>query len=280
MSERIIRGYAERMAGYRRVLEARSTTTSAGRLRELAADEIRPVRVWTARNHNTPADALDPLTRDSDRIVRWIALLHPRTPAHALERIARDHQDPFDIHSSTVRDRIAHHPHTPDGLRQALAQAGACPNCSPTCPEARTYTHRHPWQSRYEPADRFRRTDAERADQLLSWQRDDQAFFAAGACHILAWAFLQTNPDSGYEIHGLRRPGEAHCHHVYVTDGLWAFDHCGWTLASELRKAYQSENLIIRSDLETFCAEHNSRLPHQFAHLPWQRAHNYIARYT
>lgn len=41
-------------------------------------------------------------------------------------------------------------------------------------------------ESKYRPAGLFRRTDAERADQLLSWQRDDQAFFAAGACHILA----------------------------------------------------------------------------------------------
>ncbi|MFE2612861.1 hypothetical protein ACFXA2_04510 [Micromonospora chalcea] len=33
----------------------------------------------------------------------------------------------------------------------------------------------------------FRRTPQERADQRLAWERADQPFFAAGACHILAW---------------------------------------------------------------------------------------------
>ena len=36
----------------------------------------------------------------------------------------------------------------------------------------------------YTPAGVFRRTPAERADQELAWRRPDQAFFAAGACHI------------------------------------------------------------------------------------------------
>ncbi|MBV1852611.1 hypothetical protein KUA19_20980 [Catellatospora sp. NEAU-YM18] len=125
----------------------------------------------------------------------------------------------------------------------------------------------------------FRRTDAERTDQQLAWQRSDQAFFAAGACHILAWAFLEAYPDGGFQIHALRKQGEPHPHHVYVTDGLWAFDHCGWTLWSELRQWYQSEDLVIRTDLTTFCAENYHRLPEQFSHLPWQRAHDYLDRY-
>ncbi len=74
--------------------------------------------------------------------------------------------------------------------------------------------------SRYQPAGLFRRTAAERADQLLSWQRD------------------------------------------------------------ELRAAYPGATVLdAGSDLETFCAENNHRLPEQFAHLPWQRAQSYIARH-
>ena len=36
----------------------------------------------------------------------------------------------------------------------------------------------------YRSSAQFRRTPAERANQLLSWNRDDVRFFAAGACHI------------------------------------------------------------------------------------------------
>jgi hypothetical protein len=194
--------------------------------------------------------------------------------------MAHDEQERLGDLAFLVRGHIAHHPNTPEELRQRLVRVGACKGSSTACRGWRAYTHRHSWKSRYKPAGLFRRTDEERADQLLSWQRDDQPFFAAGACHILAWAFMRTRPDTGYEIHALRRPGEAHAHHVYVSDGLWAFDHCGWTLASELRQAYEAELIIIRSDLETFCAQHSHRLPEQFAYLPWQRAHDFIARFA
>jgi hypothetical protein len=267
------------MAGYRRVLEARSTTTSAARLRSLARDEIRPVRLWTARNHNAPPDALDLLTQDSDRQVQWNALRHTRTPAQALERMAREEAVKSGDRWFIDRQLIAHHPNAPEPLRQSLFQAGVCRDCSKTCHSWRFYTHRHKWHSFYQPAGLFRRTESERADQLQSWGRDDQAFFAAGACHILAWAFMKSHPGKGFSIYALRERGETHPFHVYVSDGLWAFDHCGWTLSTELREAYEAEVLKIQSDLETFCAEHDHRLPEQFAHLPWQRASDYIARY-
>ncbi|WP_404962459.1 hypothetical protein [Streptomyces sp. 147326] len=59
-------------------------------------------------------------------------------------------------------------------------------------------------------------------------------FFAAGACHNLAYAFMDAHPEAGFRPIGLwpreaRDPG-----HVYVTDGRWAFDHAGWTPQSEL----------------------------------------------
>jgi hypothetical protein len=82
----------------------------------------------------------------------------------------------------------------------------------------------------YDPPINYKRTDAERSDQTLAWQRSDKAFFAAGACHILAWTFLEIYPAAGFHPMGLRRVGQAHADHVYVTDGTWAFDHDGWTL--------------------------------------------------
>ncbi len=37
----------------------------------------------------------------------------------------------------------------------------------------------------YKPSFLFDRTPEERTDPFLFWQREDQLFFAAGACHIL-----------------------------------------------------------------------------------------------
>jgi hypothetical protein len=86
----------------------------------------------------------------------------------------------------------------------------------------------------YRSSAQFKRTPAERADQMLSWNRDDVRFFAAGACHILAFAFLDVYPDAGFRTVGIRARGQAHPMHVYVTDGQWAFDFDGWTPVDEL----------------------------------------------
>ncbi len=91
---------------------------------------------------------------------------------------------------------------------------------------------------------------------------------------------MKSPHSKGFQIYALRERGGQYPFHVFVSDGLWAFDHCGWTLDTELREAYEAEVLMVQTDLETFCAENNHRLPEQFAHLPWQRAHDYIARYV
>ncbi len=266
------------MAGYRRALEARSIRTPAARLRELAVDEIRPVRVWTARNHNTPPDALDSLADDGDEIVRWNALLNGRMPATALARVARDrHRRRY-----VVRRLIAHHGNTPGELRRELREDGVCEDCSPECPGWSVYGGQIAVRrSRYEAAGLFRRTEAERADQLLSWQRDDHAFFAAGACHILAWAFTASPWGAGFEIRVIFEPGAAYPVHVYASDGRWAFDHCGWTPESWLLAAYEHERVMtVDVSLEEFCARYWHRLPEQYAHSPWERARAYVARYN
>jgi hypothetical protein len=138
----------------------------------------------------------------------------------------------------------------------------------------------------YRPSLYFRRTPAEKADPLLSWARNDKAFFAAGACHILAYRFIQLHPHEAFEIIYLK-PIIGSGHHLYVSDGTWAFDYAGWTLESELlaetKKAYTQhyegwdfERLMMKDDLETFCRENNHRLPEQFPYLPWERATRYI----
>lgn len=142
----------------------------------------------------------------------------------------------------------------------------------------------------YKPSLLFERTPEEYRDPFLSWQRDDQPFFAAGACHILAELFIQLHPDQNFTMIHIK-PGEGFSgNHVYASDGTWAFDHNGWTLESDLLEAttaaytkkypgwhYERVNIEPTGEsLEKFCKANNHRLPWQYAHLPWERAYNYI----
>src|SRR3954451_12383895 len=83
----------------------------------------------------------------------------------------------------------------------------------------------------------FRRTPRERADQRVSWERPDQAFFASGACHVLAWACRDAYPDRSIGIAAARFAGEQQVFHVYAVWDGWAFDHWGWNLEPELLAA-------------------------------------------
>lgn len=134
----------------------------------------------------------------------------------------------------------------------------------------------------YQPPSAFARTPLERTDQLASWQRPDQAFFAAGACHILAFAFLEAFPGLGFTPVALWADDALYPHHVYVTDGEWAFDFAGWTRQAELLAvvgpAYRPRPIDV--DLATFCARHNHRMRDRFAFDPWQRAQRYVAEHA
>lgn len=139
------------------------------------------------------------------------------------------------------------------------------------------------------PAIAFVRTDAERADEALSWARDDQRFFAAGACHILAFRFVERHP--GFWPTLIRpRPADLPGNHVYATDGTRAFDFNGWSTAADLVRVnvaacsaqypgWDHELIGLGGrTLEECCATYHHRRPDQFAHLPWARADAYLDR--
>jgi hypothetical protein len=138
----------------------------------------------------------------------------------------------------------------------------------------------------YRSSAQFRRTPAERADQMLSWNRDDVRFFAAGACHILAFAFLVAYPEAGFRTVGVWAGGQAHPMHVYAADGQCAFDFDGWTPVDELLTVTRAaepdagyEQRVIDTDLPAFCREHNHRDRPYYAFDPWERALRYIAQF-
>jgi hypothetical protein len=132
----------------------------------------------------------------------------------------------------------------------------------------------------------FRRTPIERSDQRVSWQRTDQAFFAAGACHILAWVCRDSYPDQSIELAAMFLAGERHPFHVYASCNGWAFDSSGWNLESQLLAVnadFESrpvERVEIAAGLAEFCETHIHRMPHQYWRDPILRAREYVSRYA
>lgn len=74
-----------------------------------------------------------------------------------------------------------------------------------------------------------RRTPGSKRDPVKQWGSPDRVFFAAGACHILAYAFLEGYPDSGFQPAWIR-PRAGHTgNHIVVVRGELVFDYHGYS---------------------------------------------------
>jgi hypothetical protein len=138
---------------------------------------------------------------------------------------------------------------------------------------------------------RFTRTDAERRDPFRSWRRSDRAFFASGACHILASLFVQLHQHEGFVAEYLQPRDGALGSHMYATDGIWAFDFDGWTpkcemltvIARDYRRsnpAWDFDLIPVEGPVENHCAQLDLRSPQNFPHLPWARAYAYVGTFS
>ncbi|GAA2019930.1 hypothetical protein GCM10009818_36920 [Nakamurella flavida] len=136
------------------------------------------------------------------------------------------------------------------------------------------------------PAGTYRRTALERADQRVSWERSDEAFFAAGACHILAYRCVATHTGVVDEVMALRKVDDGTVTHVLAARGGWLFDFSGWHRADAVVEANQRfekaglELVRIDQGLQEFCAENAHRAPHQYHRDPTDRADQYLRRFT
>jgi hypothetical protein len=135
-------------------------------------------------------------------------------------------------------------------------------------------------------AGRFRRTPIERADQRIAWERGDQAFFAAGACHILAFTCRDSYPDRVIGLTAMILDGDEHPFHVYATWEGWAFDASGWNPGHEVlavNAAFEGRRITragITTGLAAFCTAHRHRMPDQYWRDPVPRARAYLGRFT
>jgi hypothetical protein len=123
------------------------------------------------------------------------------------------------------------------------------------------------------------------------WALPDRIFFGHGACAILAGAFLKHPPLAGF--YGERiLPAEGFSgNHIYVTNGVIAFDYHGYSSRARLLKHHErswaSHSPGWHSTLETVdfdlldTAELNQRKtlgPDQYLHDPVPRALGFITR--
>lgn len=75
-------------------------------------------------------------------------------------------------------------------------------------------------------------------DAVRRWRLSERAFFAHGACHILAQAFLDRFPDSHFYAVWIK-PNEGYRgNHVFVTNGVLAFDYRGYLAELRLTSYY------------------------------------------
>lgn len=139
------------------------------------------------------------------------------------------------------------------------------------------------------PAVALMRTPEERQDQRVSWERSDTAFFASGACHILAFAFKEESSSENYKIMHIRpKNGNTFGDHVYISDGASAFDFNGWSPARDFIETnvaasrQQQEDwdysiVEVTAGLEEFCEQTNHRPPKDFWRDPRPRAKHFIS---
>jgi hypothetical protein len=133
-------------------------------------------------------------------------------------------------------------------------------------------------------------------DPVRRWALPDRVFFACGACHILAYAFLDAYPDAGFAPIWIKPArGFTGNHIVLVRDDL-AFDYHGYSswerlLAHTRAKAnrwwpgWSAELLPLPKDVLISEAKSRAidslwlRQPDQYLHDAMPRAKAFLARF-
>jgi hypothetical protein len=140
------------------------------------------------------------------------------------------------------------------------------------------------------------RTKGGKRNPMTNWALPDRVFFACGACHILAYAFLKAYPECGFRPVWIRPTDGYTGNHIVVARGQLAFDYHGYshwpTLFDHMkRKANQWwpgwEAELIELPTEVLISETESRRheglwlkePKQFLFDAMPRAEKYLKRF-
>ena len=128
-----------------------------------------------------------------------------------------------------------------------------------------------------------------KTDPHRRWSLPDRVFFGHGACHILAGVFLDQPPLPGFYAERIVPAEGLYGNHVYVTDGVIAFDYHGYSIRARLlehhKRTWSCQHdgwfcAIERVDFKLLStADLNMRRmlgPDQFLHDPIPRARRFI----
>lgn len=133
-------------------------------------------------------------------------------------------------------------------------------------------------------------------DPVRRWHRPDRHFFANGACHVLAFAFLERFPDMRFQARWIKPAAGFTGNHIYVTDGINAFDYHGVTTEQRLlafvfkrgRRFFPGwDATLVDLPTDALVSELRSRQieglwlrePKQFLHDALPRARNFLDRF-
>ena len=142
-----------------------------------------------------------------------------------------------------------------------------------------------------------RRPGYRKQDQAMRWALPDRVFFACGACHILAYAFLERYGAPGMAAVWIKPDPGFTGNHIVVAGTEWVFDYHGLAnrerfLAhsfARARRLWPGWNAsLIELPPEVLISEEKSRRheglwlrePSQFLHDALPRARRYLDRFT
>lgn len=135
-----------------------------------------------------------------------------------------------------------------------------------------------------------------KSDAQMRWALPDRVFFACGACHILAHAFLARWGERGMRALWIK-PAAGHTgNHIFVDGGGWAFDYHGyaekdrflthtWRGARRRWPGWQASLIELPADILVSEAKSRRydglwlREPGQFLHDAMPRAEAYLNRF-
>jgi hypothetical protein len=133
-------------------------------------------------------------------------------------------------------------------------------------------------------------------DPVRRWHRPDRQFFANGACHVLAYAFLQRYSDLGFRARWIKPAAGFTGNHIFVTNERIVFDYHGLTAEGRLlslvfRRARRFhphwDATIVDLPTDVLISEPRSRQieglwlrePQQFLHDALPRAFAFLDRF-
>ena len=142
-----------------------------------------------------------------------------------------------------------------------------------------------------------RTPDYRKSNAEMRWALPDRVFFACGACHVLAYAFLERWGRSDMNAVWIKPiPGHTG-NHIFIDGGAWAFDYHGYSakphfLAHTWRGARRRwpgwDGTLVQLPPDLLTSTEKSRTydglwlrePGQFLHDAMPRAKAYLDRFA